>query len=145
MNNTDASPVPSASAIITSHIAQMGDWRGQTLARIRKLILDADTRVVEEWKWATTPAWSRNGLVCICEEYPNALMLVFVKGALLSDPRRLFNSSLDGRARRAIELFEGEGVDEAAFKALVRQAIALNASRKTRSSQKAKSKDWEAP
>lgn len=130
--------------MITSHITELGDWRGETLAKIRKLILDADPRVVEEWKWTGTPAWSRNGLVCICEEYPNALMLVFIKGALLSDPKHLFNASLDGRARRAIELFEGEGVDEAAFKALIRLAIALNASRKTRSSQKAKSKDGDA-
>jgi hypothetical protein len=140
MKNFDA-PVPSATELITSHIAELGGWRGETLTKIRRLILDADARVVEEWKWTGTPVWSRNGIVCMSETYQHAVTITFVKGAALTDSKRLFNSDLESRQRRTIELREGEGVHAASFQALVRQAIALNAARKTRSSQKAKNKE----
>jgi hypothetical protein len=118
---------------------ELGDWRGETLSRMRKLIKEADPDVVEEWKWMGTPIWSHDGIICTGESYKNVVKLTFSKGASLKDPARLFNSSLDGNARRAIDIHEGEEVDESAFKALVRQAVALNSSGKSKPSKKAKS------
>src|SRR6195256_1516915 len=128
----------SASTLISERIAELGDWRGQTLARMRTLIKDADPDVVEEWKWMGTPIWSHDGIICTGESYKSVVKLTFAKGASLKDPARLFNSSLDGKVRRAIDIHEGEVVDAAAFKTLVRQAVALNSSGKSKSSKKAK-------
>ena len=128
-----------AAELISKRIAELGDWRGETLGRMRKLIKEADPEVVEEWKWMGTPIWSHDGIICTGESYKSIVKLTFAKGAFLRDPSRLFNSSLDGNVRRAIDIHEGERVDESAFKALVRQAIALNGSRKSRPSKKAKS------
>ena len=119
-----------ASELISTRIAELGDWRGETLARMRKLIRDADPDVVEEWKWMGTPIWSNNGIICTGESYKKVVKLTFMKGASLKDPSGLFNSSLDGNARRAIDIAEGETVDAKAFKALVREAIALNSATK---------------
>ena len=124
MNKPGASPGP-ASEIISIKIAELGDWRGKTLARMRKLIKEADPKVVEEWKWGI-PVWSHDGIICTGESYKKAVKLTFAKGASLKDPARLFNSSLDGNVRRAIDIPEGEEVDATAFKALIRQAAALN-------------------
>jgi len=126
-----ARPGQSASQLISQRIAQLGDWRGETLSRMRKLIQQADPEVVEEWKWVKpknpgTPVWSHDGIICTGESYKNAVKLTFAKGASLKDPARLFNSSLDGNVRRAIDIHEGETVDASAFKTLVRQAVALN-------------------
>jgi hypothetical protein len=118
----------SASALIDQRIAELGDWRGETLRRIRKLIKEADPDVVEEWKWRGTPVWSHDGIICTGESYTSIVKLTFAKGASLKDPAKLFNASLDGNARRAIDLREGEEVDAAAFKALIRAAIARNTS-----------------
>jgi hypothetical protein len=125
----------SASALISKRIAELADWRGKTLGRVRNLIKEADPGVVEEWKWVKptkpgTPVWSHDGIICTGESYKNAVKLTFAKGASLKDPARLFNSSLDGNVRRAIDIHEGEDIDAAAFKALVRQAVALNGSAK---------------
>ena len=122
----------SPSALISRRIAELGDWRGETLARMRKLIKQADPAVVEEWKWMGTPVWSHDGIICTGESYKNVVKLTFAKGASLKDPKRLFNSSLDGNVRRAIDIHEGEDVDESAFKTLVRQAIALNKAGKSK-------------
>jgi len=129
----------SASEKISGRIAELGDWRGKTLARIRKLIKDADPDVVEEWKWMGTPIWSHDGIICTGESYKKVVKLTFAKGASLEDPARLFNSSLEGNVRRAIDIPEGAKVDASAFKALIRQAVALNTSRKSKPSKKAKS------
>jgi len=115
-----------ASKLISNRIAELGDWRGKTLARMRKLIKEADPGVVEEWKWMGTPIWSHDGIICTGESYKSVVKLTFAKGAWLEDPARLFNSSLEGNMRRAIDICEGEEIDAAAFKALVRRAIALN-------------------
>jgi len=125
MKKTGASQDPSASELISRRIAELGDWRGETLGRMRKLIKDADPDVVEEWKWMN-PVWSHDGIICTGETYKKAVKLTFAKGAFLKDPARLFNSSLEGNLRRAIDIHEGEEVDKTAFKALVRQAAALN-------------------
>jgi hypothetical protein len=117
----------SASELISKRIAELEGWRGQTLARMRKLIKKADPRVVEEWKWET-PVWSHDGIICTGESYKKTVKLTFAKGASLEDPAHLFNSSLEGNVRRAIDIREGEAIAEAAFIALVRQAVALNAS-----------------
>ena len=138
MKKSDASQGQSASELISKRIAELGDWRGATLSRMRKLIKKADPDVVEEWKWMN-PIWSHDGILCTGESYKNDVKLTFAKGASLKDPARLFNSSLDGNVRRAIDIHEGEKVDETAFKALVRQAAALNSSRKSKPSKKAKS------
>src|ERR1700741_994020 len=116
----------SASDLITQRIADLGDWRGKTLGRMRKLIKEADPDVVEEWKWMGTPVWSHDGIICTGESYKDKVKLTFAKGGALKDPARLFNSSLDGNVRRAIDIPIGKEVDATAFKALVRQAIALN-------------------
>ncbi len=131
MKKSGASQDQSASQLISQRIAQLGDWRGETLSRMRKLIQQADPDVVEEWKWVKlknpgTPVWSHDGIICTGESYKNAVKLTFAKGASLKDPARLFNSSLDGNVRRAIDIHEGETVDASAFKTLVRQAVALN-------------------
>jgi hypothetical protein len=118
----------SASELIDKRIAELGDWRGKTLSRVRRLIQEADPDVVEEWKWMGTPVWSHDGIICTGESYKSIVKLTFSKGASLKDPARLFNSSLDGNARRAIDIHEGEEVDAGAFKALVRAAVALNTS-----------------
>jgi hypothetical protein len=117
----------SASRFIDARIKELGDWRGATLARLRGLIRDADPEAVEEWKWAV-PVWSHDGIICTGESYKVAVKLTFAKGAQLKDPKRLFNSSLDGNVRRAIDFRDGEKIDEAAFKALIREAVALNKS-----------------
>jgi hypothetical protein len=136
MKKSGASQGQSASELISKRIAELGDWRGKTLGRMRKLIKEADPGVVEEWKWMGTPIWSHDGIICTGESYKKVVKLTFAKGASLEDPARLFNSSLDGNVRRAIDIPEGEAVDASAFKALVRQAVALN---KAKSSKKAKS------
>jgi len=130
MKKSDASQEQSASELISNRIAELGDWRGVTLGRMRKLIKEADPDVVEEWKWMGTPVWSHDGILCTGESYKKVVKLTFAKGAFLKDPTRLFNSSLDGSVRRAIDIHEGEEVDKAAFKALIHEAIALNSSSK---------------
>ena len=129
----------SPSQLISQRIADLGDWRGETLSRMRKLIKEADPDVVEEWKWRGTPVWSHDGIICTGESYKAVVKLTFAKGALLKDPVLLFNSSLDGNVRRAIDIHEGEKLSGSAFKTLVRQAIILNSSSKSKSSKKAKS------
>jgi len=127
----------SASKLISQRIAELGDWRGKTLARMRKLIKEADPDVVEEWKW-DVPVWSRDGILCTGESYKKAVKLTFAKGASLKDRARLFNSSLDGNVRRAIDIHEGEEVDASAFKALIRQAATLNRGGKPKAQKKSK-------
>ena len=139
MKKPGASQTQSASELIANRIVELGDWRGETLSRMRKLIKAADPDVVEEWKWRGTPVWSHDGIICTGESYKNVVKLTFAKGASLKDPARLFNSSLDGNVRRAIDIHQGEVVDEFAFKALVRQAIVVNNSRKSKPSKKPKS------
>jgi len=136
MKKSDASQSQPASELISKTIADLGDWRGKTLDRMRKLIKAADPDVVEEWKW-TNPIWSHDGIICTGESYKKAVKLTFAKGAFLKDPARLFNSSLDGNVRRAIDIHEGEAVDESAFKALIRQAVALNSSGRSKPARKA--------
>ena len=116
-----------ASANITKRIKELGDWRGETLARVRKLIHAADPGIVEEWKWRGVPVWSHDGIVCTGESYKQVVKLTFARGAALDDPKKLFNASLDGNVRRAIDIGEGAKIDEAAFKKLIRAAIAANA------------------
>lgn len=118
----------SASHLIDARINELSDWRGETLARIRTLIRQADPEVVEEWKWRGVPVWSHAGIICTGETYKNAVKMTFAKGASLEDPSGLFNSSLEGNARRAIDFHEGDKIDEAALKALIRAAVALNTS-----------------
>jgi hypothetical protein len=138
MKKSSASEGDSASSLISKRIAELGDWREKTLGRMRQLIKDADPDVVEEWKWMGTPVWSHDGIICTGESYKSVVKLTFAKGASLKDPARLFNSSLDGNTRRAIDIHEGEEIDEGAFKALVRQAVDLNGSRKSKPSRKKK-------
>jgi len=144
MKNADSSQSQPASALISRRIAELGDWRGRTLGRMRALIKQADPDVVEEWKWAKatnpgTPVWSHDGIICTGEAYKSVVKLTFAKGASLKDPARLFNSSLEGNVRRAIDIHEGEEVDEAAFKALVRQAIAANTAGKSKTAKRPRS------
>jgi hypothetical protein len=136
VKKSEASQSQSASELISNRIAELGDWRGKTLGRMRKLIKEADPEVVEEWKWMGTPVWSHDGIICTGESYKNVVKLTFAQGASLQDPARLFNSSLDGNVRRAIDIHEGEEIEASAFKALVRQAIALNGSRKSKPSRR---------
>jgi hypothetical protein len=126
MKKPDSTAGLSASGLIDQRIAELGDWRGQTLGRMRQLIKEADPEVVEEWKWMGTPTWSHDGILCTGESYQAKVKLTFAKGASLEDPGKLFNASLDGNVRRAIDIGEGEQVDADAFKALVRAAVALN-------------------
>ena len=139
MKKPGASQGQSASELISKRIAELGeDWRGETLGRMRKLIKEADPNVVEEWKWRGTPVWSHDGIICTGESYKKVVKHTFTKGASLKDPARHFNSSLEGKVRRAIDIHEGEEIDESAFKALIRHAVALNSSGKSQSSKKAK-------
>jgi hypothetical protein len=126
MKKPGAAQGQSASDLISMRIAELGDWRGKTLGRMRKLIKQAVPDVVEEWKWRGTPVWSRDGIICTGESYKKVVKLTFAKGASLKDPAHLFNSSLDGNVRRAIDIHETEEVDESAFKALIRQAVTFN-------------------
>ena len=144
MKKAGATAKQSASELISNRIAELGDWRANTLARMRTLIKQADPDVVEEWKWAKatspgTPVWSHDGIICTGESYKAIVKLTFAKGASLKDPSRLFNSSLDGNVRRAIDIHEDEEIDASAFKALVREAIALNKAYDSKSSKRLKS------
>jgi hypothetical protein len=144
MKESEASQGQSASELISKSFAELGDWRGETLGRMRALIKEADPEVVEEWKWVKpaspgTPVWSHDGLICTGESYKSVVKLTFGKGASLPDPAHLFNSSLEGNVRRAIDIHEGEEVDGSAFEELVRQAVALNSAGKSKASRKAKS------
>jgi hypothetical protein len=126
-------PVESASALIDERIAELGDWRGKMLARVRDIIHKADPEIVEEWKWMGTPVWSHGGIVCTGETYKSVVKMTFAKGAALKDPSGLFNSSLNGNVRRAIDIHEGDKINEKALKALIRAAVALNTAKKTKS------------
>ncbi len=137
MNKSNAAAGQPASELISNRIAELGGWRGETLGRMRKLIKQADPDVIEEWKWMGTPVWSHDGIICTGESYKKVVKLTFAKGASLQDPARLFNSSLEGNTRRAIDIHEGEEIDASAFKALIREAIALNSSTKSKPSKKA--------
>ena len=137
MKKSGATQGESASELISRRIAELGDWRGKTLGRMRALIKEADPDVVEEWKWMN-PVWSHDGIICTGESYKKVVKLTFAEGAFLKDPARLFNSSLGGNVRRAIDIHEGKPVNESAFKALVRQAVAHNRADKSKSSKKAK-------
>ena len=151
MKESDSSQGQSASELISKRIAELGDWRGKALRRMRKLIKEADPDVVEEWKWVKptkpgTPVWSHDGIICTGESYKEVVKLTFAKGAFLKDPTRLFNSSLDGNVRRAIDIQEGQEVDKFAFKALVRQAVALNSFGKSKPTKKTSAKkSWRRP
>ena len=142
-----AVPVDSASAAINAKINKLGDWRAKTLAQVREIVLEADPEIVEEWKWAKAtspgiPVWSRGGIVCTGETYKNAVKMTFAKGAALKDPSGLFNSSLDGNVRRAIDIHEGEKIDEAALKDLIRAAVALNLTAKSKPKPRRASSKW---
>jgi len=143
-------PVESASAIIDARIRELGDWRGKTLAKVREIIHQTDPEILEEWKWAKatnpgTPVWSRGGIVCTGETYKNAVKMTFAKGASLKDPSRLFNSSLEGNVRRAIDIHEGDKINEAALRDLIRAAVALNLKGKAMVKTKPKSKPKPKP
>jgi hypothetical protein len=143
MKSSGASEGNAASELISKKIEELGDWRGQMLARVREIVLEADPEIVEEWKWAKatspgTPVWSRGGIVCTGETYKSVVKLTFAKGAALPDPKGLFNSSLEGNVRRAIDIHEGEKVNEAALKALVRAAVELNLKGKAKAAAKKK-------
>jgi len=138
MKQPSETQAPMASALITAKIAELGDWRGQILGRMRQRILDAAPDIVEEWKWMGTPTWSRDGIICTGETYKAVVKLTFAKGAALPDPTGLFNASLEGNTRRAIDIREGGDVDEAAFKVLVREAIAHNTATSPKSSKSKK-------
>jgi hypothetical protein len=133
-------PMETASTFIDQKIKELGDWRGKTLAKVREIIHKADPEIVEEWKWRGTPVFSHAGIVCTGETYKNAVKMTFAKGAALKDPSGLFNSSLEGNVRRAIDIHEGEKVDEAALKDLIRAAVALNLKGKSQTKSKSKSR-----
>ena len=135
MKRTDSPSGPAAAALISKRIAELEGWRGKTLAKMRQLIKQAEPAVVEEWKWET-PVWSCEGIICTGESYKKSVKLTFAKGASLKDPAHLFNSSLEGNVRRAIDIAEGQAIDEAAFKALVRDAVAANRESKTKSAKR---------
>ena len=139
MKKSAAQNPASASDLISQRIIDLADWRGETLSRMREMIKAAVPDVVEEWKWMGTPVWYHNGMICTGESYKSAIKLTFHKGAALRDPSGLFNASLEGNARRAIDIREGEVVDEAAFTALIREAVALNDLRPAKAARKAKS------
>jgi hypothetical protein len=138
MNTPGANKGRSPAELISERIAELGDWRGETLGRMRRLIREADPEVVEEWKWMGTPTWSHDGIICTGETYQQVVKLTFARGASLADPAGLFNSSLDGKVRRAIDIHEGEDVGATAFKALVRAAVALNRSARSKPPKPAK-------
>lgn len=125
MKKPDTNQTKSPSQLITERIEELGDWRGETLAHVRKLIKEADPQITEEWKWQV-PVWSNNGIVCTGESYKSHVKLTFIKGASIADPKGIFNSSLEGNARRAIDLHEGDKINESAFKELIRAAVTLN-------------------
>jgi hypothetical protein len=127
-NSSNSQRVESPSQLIDGRIKELGDWRGETLSKLRALIKQADPAVVEEWKWRGVPVWAHDGLICTGETYKNVVKLTFFKGAQMKDRKKIFNSSLEGNARRAIDFHEGDKVDETAFKALIREAVALNKS-----------------
>ena len=129
MTKPETSDGPSPSQLIDARIKELGDWRGDMLAHLRAVIKEADPEVVEEWKWRGVPVWSHHGLICTGETYKSVVKMTFAKGAALDDPSGLFNASLDGNTRRAIDLHEGEAIDETALKALIRAAVALNAAK----------------
>src|SRR5258708_5598084 len=129
MKKSATTKVESPSRLIDARIKELGDWRGKTLAHVRALIKQADPKVVEEWKWRGVPVWSHDGIICTGESYKSVVKLTFAKGASLKDPSGLFNSSLEGNTRRAIDLHEGDELDEAAFKTLIQAAAALNGSK----------------
>lgn len=139
MKKETAKTTPSASALIDQRIAELGDWRGETLRRIRALIKAADPDVIEEWKWMGTPVWSHAGILCTGETYKAKVKLTFAKGASLPDPAKLFNSSLDGNVRRAIDIEEGGQIDADAFKQLIRAAISLNTAARSKPAKAKKS------
>ena len=144
-----AVPVDSASAAINAKINKLGDWRGKTLAQVREIVLEADPEIVEEWKWAKAtspgiPVWSRGGIVCTGETYKNAVKMTFAKGAALEDPSGLFNSSLEGNVRRAIDIHEGDKIDKVALKDLIRAAVALNLKGKSKPKSKPEPKPNQA-
>jgi len=143
MKKAGAKPTLQAAELISKRIADLADWRGKTLARMRKLIHQADPDMIEEWKWMGTPVWSHDGIVCTGESYKSVVKLTFARGAALKDPSGLFKSSLDGNVRRAIDIREGETIDASAFKALVREAIAANIAGKAKA-KKAKAKKAKA-
>ncbi|MGA7813170.1 DUF1801 domain-containing protein [Caballeronia sp.] len=128
MKKSGSTEGQSASELIDQKITELADWRGETLSRMRKLVKEADPDVVEEWKWMGTPVWSHDGIICTGESYKSIVKLTFAKGASLDDPAKLFNASLDGNVRRAIDIHEGKEVDSVAFQALIRAAITLNTS-----------------
>jgi len=132
--------MPSASELIDQRIKDLGDWRGETLAKVRKLIHDADPEIVEEWKWMDVPIWSHDGIVCTGETYKSVVKLTFAKGAALKDPKGLFNSSLGGNVRRAIDIHEDDTIDATALKALIRAAVALNVEKQSKPKRKTASK-----
>ena len=132
MAKPDSTEGQSPSELIDKRIADLGDWRGEALSRMRKLIHEADPEVVEEWKWMGTPVWSHDGVICTGESYKSTVKLTFIKGASLADPAKIFNASLEGNARRAIDIREGEEVDAEAFKTLFRAAVALNTAGKAK-------------
>src|SRR5881394_1719643 len=134
MQNSGPQKGDSPSELIDARIEELGDWRGETLGRLRALVKEADPDVVEEWKWRGVPTWEHDGIICTGESYKTIVKMTFAKGASLDDPAGLFNSSLEGNVRRAIDIHEGEQVDKSAFKALVRQAVALNSSGKSKPS-----------
>jgi hypothetical protein len=138
MKPTSGQNGEAAAANITRRIQELGDWRGETLAHVRQLIHDADPDIQEEWKWMGTPVWSHDGIVCTGESYKQLVKLTFARGASIKDPNKLFNSSLEGNARRAIDLREGEKINEAAFKQLVRAAVAANAASRAQRAAKKK-------
>jgi hypothetical protein len=138
VNTSDTGSTAEASELISKRIAELDDWRGATLARMRKLINETDPDVIEEWKWRGVPVWSLDGMICTGESYKSVVKLTFQKGAALNDTSALFNSSLDGNVRRAIDIREGDVVDETAFKDLVAQAIALNRAKPAKASKPAK-------
>ena len=132
MTETGTEPEKSPAERISERIAELGDWRGETLRLVRQLIKEAEPQIVEEWKWRGTPVWYRDGIVCTGESYKNILKLTFFSGAALEDPARLFNASMDGNARRAIDIHEGGTINGPAFKDLIRAAVALNSSRRNK-------------
>ncbi|HEY6450284.1 MAG TPA: DUF1801 domain-containing protein [Candidatus Cybelea sp.] len=129
MKKSDTNQSKSASALITERIAELGDWRGKTLAHVRKLIKEADPKITEEWKWRGVPVWSDGGIVCTGESYKTHVKLTFAKGAFIKDPKGIFNAGLDGNLRRAVDLHEGDTINESAFKEIIRAAVKLNSSK----------------
>ena len=140
IKKSTSSSTTNASQSIDARISELADWRGETLAKVRKIILSADPGIIEEWKWMGTPVWSHTGIICTGETYKTVVKLTFLKGASLKDPAGLFNSSLEGNARRAIDIHEGEAVNATALKALIREAVAFNIAGKSKPKPRTKRK-----